>query len=209
MGYDIERFCVEICKLIGCEIKWKVAESFQKERAKREIIERKNICEIKNSKKYKFIEYTLWDEKKDFCVIMGFNPAEENPNIIDKTNGKLIKNKFFDNLGGVVLLNLYPQVSKTKVEFEDNDEIDKKYQEKLVEILEHIAQARKKIVVFWGRTVSVDKVIKDKLAEFPSGDLYKTVKKDDNKGSHYHPARVEIDIKTLTINDFAGGYYLQ
>lgn len=209
MEYEIEKFCLGICKILNRKAEWICANIEIFSEKLRNIIARKNICEEKATKKYKFIEYTLWDEKKDFCVIIGYNPAEADPNIFDKTNEKLINNNFFDNFGGVVLLNLYPQVSKTKAEFEDNDEIDNKYQEKFVKILNYIAKKQKKIVIFWGRTVSIEKTIKDKLAEFPSVNLYKTVKRGDDKNSHYHPARVEIDIKPLTINDFSGSYYLQ
>ena len=172
------------------------------------IIERKNIqgtrYDAENKKiEYKFIEYTKWESPNEKqCVAIGFNPATIDPNIIDKTNGKIINILKDNGYGSYILLNLYPQVSKNKDDFNEDDEIDSSFQETLIKILELLNKTKTKTLIFWGRTVPIPKNVFDILKTLQQNEiLYMTIKKDTH--SHYHPARINIDMEKVTDKYFS------
>ena len=159
-------------------------------------LERKNITSSTNTKKYKYIEYTKLGSSDKVCVAIGFNPAEFDVNEFDGTNNKIctcLKEKY----GSYILINLYPQVSKTKDEWDEGDEEDAKFAPVLIKLLETILDSKEDVLVFWGRSVGVDEQIGTHLSKMQENNLlYFTVKKGTNL--HYHPARVAIDIKKAT-----------
>ena len=157
---------------------------------------RKNIIYPTKDPKYKYIEYTHLCEKEKVCVVLGFNPATSNVNEIDKTNKKIHKT-LKKNYGSCILLNLYPQVSTTKDKWDEGDNEDAQFASVIEKLLEKLVASEADVLVFWGRSVGVDKKIGTLLKKLQKqGRLYITVKKDTNK--HYHPARVSIDIIEAT-----------
>lgn len=170
------------------------------------IVERKNIQDV--SQHYKFIEYTKWENTatNDLCVAIGFNPATYNQNEIDGTNIKLI-NALKDKYESCILLNLYPQVSTVKEKFNESDDEDSKFHNTLLQILDFIIEKNIRTVIFWGRTVSVNKDIFEKLQKMQKkNNLLMTVKKGTS--SHYHPARVDIEIKVVSMDHLKDSYTL-
>ena len=159
-------------------------------------LERKNITSSDGTQKYKYIEHTILGESNKVCVVIGFNPAESDVNEFDGTNNKIyacLKEKY----GSYILINLYPQVSKTKDEWDEGDEEDAKFGPVLIKLLETLLDAKEDVLVFWGRSVGVDEQIGTLLSKLQENNLlYFTVKKGTNL--HYHPARVTIDIKKAT-----------
>lgn len=154
---------------------------------------RKNIIYPKIDPKYKYIEYTRLCKKEKVCVILGFNPAKSNVDEIDNTNKKIHK-ILKKNYGSCILLNLYPQVSTTKDKWDEGDNEDAQFVSVMEKLLKKLVASKADVLVFWGRSVGVDKKIGTLLKKLQKqGRLYITVKKDTNK--HYHPARVSIDIK--------------
>lgn len=170
-----------------------------------DIKERKNLQYNDTANFYKYVEYTKWDEGET-CVAIGFNPAKHEVNEIDNTNKQLItvlKNKY----GSYVLINLFPQVSANKRQFKKNDKEDEAFKATLLKILDLCLEQKKDTVIFWGRTVTIDKDILEKLMKLQEcGKLYKTVK--EGTSSHYHPARCNIKTEKVSNNDFVGGYKL-
>lgn len=165
------------------------------------ISERKNItCTNASNTNYKYIEYTKWGNKPT-CVAIGFNPATHHPDEIDTTNNKIIDELNNKGYGGYVLLNLYPQVSSTKATFDESDEEDKKFQNTLLKLINTLIKKRIDTIIFWGRTVSIDKDVLEKLQELQkNNNLFITTKKDTLM--HYHPARVSIEIKKVEKSTF-------
>ena len=85
---------------------------------------------------------------------------------------------------------------------DESDEIGRKYNELIPEILNKIIEDGKtKLLIFFGRTVVVSELIIKKLKEFQEkGRLLMTVK--EGTELFYHPARVQIEIKKVDNNDF-------
>ena len=159
------------------------------------ITERKNINCTDTIAHYKYIEYTRWSDKK-LCAAIGFNPAKHKPDDIDGTNIKLINTLGKKGYGGYLLLNLYPQVSPNKEEFDELNKENIKFHNTLLKVLDVLIKENIDTVIFWGRTVSIDNNIFSKLEEMRKQRiLYMTVK--EGTSQHCHPARVSIDIKLI------------
>lgn len=156
-----------------------------------------NVKDIKKkvcwgNDKYKFLEKTIWDEKKEICVALGFNPTNNKIDKIDSTNKKIIK-QLKEPFGGYYLINLYPQRSDSKNGFDESDEIGKNYNRCIPKMLDLLIKNDIKLLIFFGRTVAIREEIIKKLDIFKNnGKLMITVKKGFT--DFYHPARVEIDI---------------
>ena len=89
---------------------------------------------------------------------------------------------------------MYPQVSTTKDKWDEGDNEDAQFVSVMEKLLKKMVTSKADVLVFWGRSVGVDKKIGTLLKKLQKqGRLYITVKKDTN--NHYHPARVSIDIK--------------
>ncbi len=103
-----------------------------------------------------------------------------------------------ENYGSYVLLNLYPQVTSTKESFNEDDGVNKDFVELLPMIINNYKE--NDFVIFWGRTVSISVGIKIQLDNLlGNGKLHMTVKA--GTGKHYHPARVDIEIKDVKEDD--------
>jgi hypothetical protein len=158
--------------------------------------QRKNIIYPTKEPKYKYIEHTLLGDKEKVCVALGFNPAKSDVNEIDKTNQKIHK-VLKKDYGSCILINLYPQVSSTKDEWDEGDNEDAKFTFVIKKLLAKLVTSEADVLIFWGRSVGVDKQIGTLLNQLKEQRrLFITVKKDTNK--HYHPARVSIEIKEAT-----------
>ena len=138
-------------------------------------IVRKNIV-YKND--YKYVEFTQWDKKKPICVAIGFNPATADVNDVDDTNNKIIIQLIKEGYGAYVLLNLYPQVSKDKKHWQDDDGEDEKYEPILYQIIDDIIASDERVLIFWGRSVAISEKLNTKLKVLIGQNrLFITVKK--------------------------------
>lgn len=165
---------------------------------------RKNII----SGEYKYIEYTEWNKGQKKCVALGFNPATNDVKQFDDTNKKILKALEDKQYGSYILLNLYPQVTKSKKELQEDDEENKKFESVLLQALKKIKEKKVDVLIFWGRTVVISDQLFCELKEIMEQSLlYKTVKKGTNE--HYHPARVQIEIKKVERTSFVGTYSLK
>ena len=153
---------------------------------------RRNIVSTSDSKSYKYIEYTVWDDKKKFCVAIGFNPANSDVESPDDTNERVRKELDNNGYGAYVLLNLFPQISADENTHHKDDE-DEKFEKILPRLFDKIIESKTDVLIFWGRTAEVNNDIRKCLIKLQKNKkLYITVKKGTN--NHYHPARVTIDI---------------
>ena len=164
------------------------------------LIERKNVYFEEKDKKYKCLEYTKLDGcNSKIAITIGFNPAIIDVDKIDRTNLKIINCLQKLGYSECFLLNLNIQVSKNKKQF-SKDNNDEQFEKLLVGILSSVKNVD--IIIFWGRTVSISSKFKKFLVKRMKKlkNVYKTTKKSTNK--HYHPARVQIEIKNIELKDF-------
>ena len=107
-----------------------------------------------------------------------------------------------------ILLNLFPIVSKDKENFVDGDIESKEYEEYLLKALDLIVKSKIDVVIFWGRTVAIDAKVYDKLKELKQNNkLFITVKKGSFE--HFHPARVQIEIKEANDKTLTASYAIK
>ena len=89
------------------------------------------------------------------AVCIGYNPAKAEDEI-DTTNKRLI-DLLWDDYDGYILYNFYPQVSSDK----DTCNLDLEENENFIHLLsEVIKKEESDIILFWGRSVNIDKKIK-------------------------------------------------
>ena len=155
---------------------------------------------------YKYLEKITWYRGKELCVAVGYNPTNNKVGDIDKTNSKIIKALKSKGYGGYYLLNLYPQRSDDKTDFDESDAIGIEYHTLLPKILHDIFEyTQYYLLVFWGRTAVIEEPIFGEINKFAeSGRLMATVK--ENTKQHYHPARTNIDIVDFTEKFTTNGY---
>ena len=191
-------------KFLGHGCHWKYSSKAELEDIN--LAGRRNLSEIEG-RPYKYIECTELNKGAEICVGIGFNPAEQSPGKIDRTNRKIIHALCRGNYKTFILLNLYPLVTSSKVDFDEADERSLAFSKQcLPELLEYIYKdTSADVLIFWGRTVSVDGEIFKKIREFCKAQrLYMTVKKGDKK--HCHPARVPIVIQPVSQNNLKETY---
>lgn len=173
--------------------------------SKKDFIIRKNIV---YNNDYKYVEFTQWDKYKPICVAIGFNPATADVNYVDDTNHKIITQLKQEEYGSYILLNLYPQVSKDKKHWQDDDGEDEKYEPVLYQIIDDIIASNEHVLIFWGRSVAISEELNIKLkALIEQNRLFITVKKGTEY--HYHPARVSIEIKQADDNTLTPSYTIK
>ena len=111
------------------------------------------------------VEYTFkYKEKISFikenslsktAVCIGYKPAKAEDEI-DTTNKRLI-DLLWDDYDGYILYNLYPQVSSDK----NTCNLDLEENEDFIPILSEVIEKEEAdIILFWGRSVNIDKKIK-------------------------------------------------
>ena len=160
---------------------------------------RRNIYFATSSLSYKYIEHTVWDQKKPICVAIGFNPAEWNVDVTDDTNKKIRIELEKNGYGAYILLNLFPQISTTKSSFGKTDSENQKFEKVLPKLLKKIINSKANVLIFWGREVCVNENIRNCLIKLQQNKkLYITVKSGTTE--HYHPSRVSIDIIPAPVN---------
>lgn len=170
-----------------------------------DFIIRKNIV---YNNDYKYVEFTQWDKEKPICVAIGFNPATAEVNDVDDTNNRIITQLKKEDYGSYILLNLYPQVSKDKKHWQDDDGEDEKYEPILYQIIDDIIASDERVLIFWGRSVAISEKLYIKLKVLiDQNRLFITVKK--GMGDHYHPARVSIEIKQADDNTLTPSYTIK
>lgn len=169
---------------------------------------RKNLSEMEGHP-YKYIECTKFNQGEKVCIGIGFNPAQQFPGKIDRTNKKIIEALNNGKYKTYILLNLYPLVSSSKTDFDESDEnsiaFAKKCLPSLLETIYNDTDAD--VLIFWGRTVSVDCEIFKKIKMFCNPKkqrLYMTVKKGESV--HCHPAYVPIEIKEVSKENLKSSY---
>jgi hypothetical protein len=165
---------------------------------------RKNVI---HNNDYKYVEYTKWEENKPTCIAIGFNPATANVNEIDETNNKIIE-QLKNRYGAYVLLNLYPQVSKDKKHWQDDDGEDEKYEPVLYQIIDDIIASNEHVLIFWGRSVAISEKLNSKLKRLIEQERLLITVKQGTK-CHYHPARVSIEIKQADDNTLTPSYTIK
>jgi len=203
MGVE-EKLKQKVEEFLGHGCRWKHSSKTELEALN--LAGRKNLSEI-DGQSYKYIECTELNKGEKICVGIGFNPAEQSPCKIDSTNRKIIHALCKGNYKTFILLNLYPLVTSSKVDFDEADERSLAFiKQCLPELLEYIYKdTSADVLIFWGRTVSVDGEIFKKIREFCKAQrLYMTVKKGDKK--HCHPARVPIAIQPVSQNNLKETY---
>lgn len=167
--------------------------------------EREHIA-LWGDNKYKYLEKIVWNADKMQCVAVGFNPTCNKIGDIDSTNRKLIEALEEKGFGGYFLLNLYPQRSRNRLMFDENDQIGKIYHTLLPAMLKDIFKRTDlELIVFWGKTAVIEEPIVQILQKFGKNNrLWITIK----KGSmlHYHPSHIDIDIAKFD-DDFSTATY--
>lgn len=198
----------KIVEFLQCDYNWEKSGNTQKYQ-KLELCERKNLSIVENDVPYKYIECSTFKKHSKICVGIGFNPAEVSPNEIDNSNKKIISFLGNKEYGKFILLNLYPLVARSKKEFDEQDEKSIAFvQNCLPELLEIIlTQTNVDVLIFWGRTVSVEQNIFEKIEKIcEQGRLYMTVKVNEN--IHCHPAHIPIDIKKVEFKNLKLRYFI-
>ena len=191
-----------------CNYAWNICDNKKCEEL--DLRYRKNISEEVSGCRYKYIEYSKIPDGTKICVGIGFNPAEMYAEKLDGTNTKIINALKQKGYGLFILLNLYPLVSSSKAEFDETDKKSIKFKETcLPELLDYIfTQTDMDVLIFWGRTVSIDQEIFEKIKKFCDDQrLYMTVKEGEN--IHCHPARVSIEIIPVSQNNLKVSYFIK
>ena len=131
---------------------------------------------------HKYLEKITWDRGKKLCVAVGYNPTNNEVGDIDGTNIKIIKALKSKGYGGYYLLNLYPQRSDDKTDFDESDTIGIEYHALLPKILHEIFEyTQYDFLVFWGRTAVIEEPIFEEINKFARRRrLMATVKKAQN-----------------------------
>lgn len=212
---NIEKELLErIRKLGNNTIIWNEADIKKLNGIDNSLCGRKNLTETINSIEYKYLEITKWNMRTDnrMPIVIGFNPATADVNEIDGTNKKIIKLLKEKQYNGYYLLNLYAQVSPTKADFQEGDEIDTAYLNMVIEFLRSniICQSNIDIIIFWGRSASIGEEMVKAIDNLLNHKIfiYKTIKKDDQEKKHNHPARITPQLVKVEKNDFQKSWYL-
>lgn len=201
-----EKLKHEIEKFLGHRCDWN--DSSNKEFKKLNLTCRKNLSEF-DGQPYKYVECTKFNKGEKVCVGIGFNPAEQSPDKIDRTNKKIINAFNKGEYKTYILLNLYPLVSESKANFDESDEKSIAFaKECLPTLLETVYNdTDADVLIFWGRTVSIDREIFNVIEMFCNSQkqrLYMTVK--EGESVHCHPAYVPIEIKEVSKDNLKSSY---
>lgn len=207
----VEVYLKEIIEsFLDTKIDWAIADANNTKLQKLGMKERKNLSTKTETSTYKYLEYSAWKSLPSrICVGIGFNPAKCSPNDIDNTNEKIIQ-KLNTEYDAFVLLNLYPLVAPSKEMFDESDERSTAFFNHCIpQLLDYVIdKTEADILVFWGRTASVDQGVFKRIQKLcENGRLYMTVKKGES--IHCHPAFVQIEIKKVSKEHLIDSYSIR
>lgn len=137
------------------------------------------IVEVQNTIKLKCVELIIFDkpedgikkisevtEKDKIAVCIGYNPAECSKDI-DVSNKRLIKLLKQHCYKGYVLLNLFPQITKSAKEVDLDLQFNKDFETSLMSYIKNNFNTSD-VVIFFGRTTQITDKFKVFLSEISS-----------------------------------------